>query len=494
VDEPRADPGPIELPAEEFRQLGHDLVDEIADFLESLPRRPVAPGESPREVRAALGDRPLPEQGEPPEQLLREAAELLFEHSLLSGHPRFLGYIIGAPAPIGALGDLLAAAVNPNVGGFSIAPIATEIETQTVRWISELVGYRKGCGGLLVSGGNMANLVGFWAGMRATLGPSIREQGVGALHPRVYVSEHTHTWIQTAADLAGIGTEAIRWVPTDDELRMDTSALGEQIRADRAAGEQPFLVVGAGGTVGTGAVDPLAELAEICRAEGLWFHVDGAYGAFAACLTDVPEDLKALALADSLALDPHKWLYIPVEAGCALARDRAALYDAFSYRPPYYHFDHEDEEPLNYYELGPQNSRGFKALKVWLALRQVGREGYARMIGEDCELARELYRAAAAHPLLEARTTGLSITTFRYVPEGEAGDDDYLNELNTELLTRLERGGETFMSKVVIDDRVYLRACIVNFRTTAEDVRALPGIVCATGAEIHAALRAGSRA
>ena len=490
MDELRAAPGQIELPPEEFRRLGHDLVDEIADFLETLPQRPVATGESPREVRAALGERSLPDHGEPPSQLLHDAAELLFEHSLLSGHPRFFGYIIGAPSPIGALADLLAASVNPNVGGFTIAPMATEIESQTVRWISELVGYRPGCGGLLVSGGNMANFVGFWAALRDRCGASIRTQGVGGLRPRVYTSTFTHTWIENAADLSGLGTGAIRWIPADERQRMDTSALRERIRADREVGDQPFLVVGAGGTVATGSVDPLAELAEICREENLWFHVDGAYGAFAAGLPDAPEDLKSLSLADSVALDPHKWLYIPVEAGCALTRDRDVLYGAFSYRPPYYHFDHEEEEPLNYYELGPQNSRGFKALKVWLALRQVGRDGYLNMIGEDCELARELYRVADANPLLEARTQGLSITTFRYVPEEAAGDDEYLNELNSALLTQLERGGEAFVSKAVLDDRVYLRACIVNFRTTADDVRALPEIVCRVGAEVHAGLRA----
>ena len=370
--------------------------------------------------------------------------------------------------------------------------MATEIETQTVRWISELVGYRAGLRRPARQRGQHGELRRLLDRTAREVRCAVRADGLGTLRPRVYASTQTHTWIQNAADLSGLGTAAIRWIPTDDRLRIDTSALRERIEADREAGDDPFLVVGAAGTVGTGAIDPLPELAEICRAEELWFHVDGAYGAFAACLPDAPDDLKALAEADSLALDPHKWLYIPVEAGCALARDPAALYDAFSYRPPYYHFDHEDEAPLNYYELGPQNSRGFKALKVWLALRQVGRQGYARMIGEDCELARELYRSVDAHPLLEAGTTGLSITTFRYVPEDAAGDDEYLNELNDELLTQLERGGETFVSKAVIDDRVHLRVCIVNFRTTADDVRALPEIVCRVGGEVDAALRAGT--
>jgi aromatic-L-amino-acid decarboxylase len=437
-----------------------------------------------------LGDRTLPEQGAPPEQLLRDACALLFEHSLLSGHPRFWGYVVGAPAPIGALADLLAAAVNPNVGGFVLAPMATEIEAQTVRWIAELVGFPTDCGGLLVSGGNMANFVGFLAARGAGAGRPIREQGIGSPPLRVYASSETHTWIQKAADLFGLGTESIRWIAIDHEQRMDVAALRAQIAADRKAGDVPLVVVGAAGTVSTGAIDPLDELAAICREEGLWFHVDGAYGAFAAALPEAPPALTALREADSIALDPHKWLYLPVEAGCVLVRDRQRLVDAFGYRPVYYHLARDQEdEPINYFELGPQNSRGFRALKVWLALRQAGREGYVRMIAEDCALARELYRVVEAEPDLEPGTTSLSITTFRYVPENVAGDDAYLNDLNAELLTRLESGGEAFVSNAVVDGLFYLRACIVNFRTTVDDIRALPGIVRRVGSDLHAELR-----
>ncbi|MDQ3875491.1 MAG: aminotransferase class V-fold PLP-dependent enzyme [Actinomycetota bacterium] len=483
--------GEIDLAPTEFRRLGHELVDELSDFLESLPTRPVTPGESPREVRAALGEGPLPERGAPAEELLRETADLLFQHSLLNGHPRFWGYIVGAPAPIGALADLLAATVNPNVGGFVLAPMATEIEAQTVRWLAELVGFPSDCGGLLVSGGNMANFVAFLAARRAGADWNVREDGAGRRRLRVYVSRETHTWIEKAADLFGLGTGAIRWIATDARQRMDLTELRRQIAADRVAGDTPLVVVGAGGTVSTGAVDPLDEIARVCRAEGMWFHVDGAYGAVAAATPDAPPELKALSEADSVALDPHKWLYAPVEAGCALVRSREALLDAFSYRPPYYHLAREQEdEPINYFEYGPQNSRGFRALKVWLALRQVGREGYVRMIGDDIRLARELHDIVQAEPELEPGTTSLSITTFRYVPEGAAGDDEYLNELNAELLTRLEGGGEAFVSNAVVDGRFYLRACIVNFRTTLEDVRALPAIVKRLGAEAHSELRA----
>lgn len=483
---------PIDLEPEQFRALGHRLVDRVSDFLASLPERPVAPGETPDEVRAVLGDGPLPEEGTAAAELLEEASSLLFDHSVLSGHARFWGYIVGAPAPIGALGDLLAASVNPNVGGWAIAPMATEIEAQTVRWLAELVGFPRDCGGLLVSGGNMANFVGFLAARRAAGGVEIRERGTGGERLRVYTSAETHTWVQKAADLFGLGTEAIRWIPTDGDLRMDVGALRDAIEADRTAGDRPFLVIGTAGSVMTGSVDPLPELAALCREQELWFHVDGAYGAVAAMLPDASDDLKGLALADSLALDPHKWLYAPVEAGCALVRRHDALTETFAYRPPYYHLSDDENAPINYHELGPQNSRAFRALKVWLALRQVGRAGYVRMLGEDVALARELHRVVEATPELEAITQGLSITTFRYVPEGVDSGDPYLDELNERIVTLLEGGGEAFVSNAVVGGRFVLRACIVNFRTTAADVRALPEIVRRAGAEAHADLRNSS--
>ena len=237
-----------------------------------------------------------------------------------------MGYITSSPAPIGMLADLLAAAVNPNVGGWELSPMASEIEAETVRWVAELVGYPADCGGLLVSGGNMANFLCFLAGRRAMLGESPRAAGLGgAGRLRVYASEGTHTWIQKAADLFGMGTDSIRWIGTDESLRMHVPSLREAIRRDRAAGDRPIMVVGAAGTVGTGAVDPIGALAAVCRDEGLWFHVDGAYGAPAALLPDAPADLKALRLADSVAVDPHKWLYAPLEAGCVLVREAHRL-------------------------------------------------------------------------------------------------------------------------------------------------------------------------
>ena len=487
----KADRAPLDMSASEFRASGHDLVDRIADWLEGLPRGPVVHDESPAAVRAAVSaEQPLPQDGCDARTLVEDAAQLLFQHSLFNGHPRFFGYVTSSPAPIGALGDLLASAVNQNVGAWRLSPAATEIEAQTIRWIAELIGFPTGGDGILVSGGTMANFVCFLAA-RAAKAADVRTGGLrgapAALH--VYASTETHTWIQKAADLFGLGTDAIRWIDVDGAQRIDVAALERRIAADRDAGALPFLAVGTAGTVSTGVVDPLADMAAVCRRHDVWFHVDGAYGALAARVPGAPADLRALSEADSVAVDPHKWLYAPLEAGCALVRRRGDLLRAFLYHPSYYHFDHE---VTNYFDYGPQNSRGFRALKVWLALRQVGWSGYRQMIGDDMRLSRHLHALVREHPDFEALTQHLSITTFRYVPRDLAGSpdaEDYLERLNQELLSRVERSGDAFLSNAMVNGRFALRACIVNFRTSQADLEALLPLLSRLGAEADRALR-----
>jgi len=484
------------MDAATFRGLGHRLVDQLADFLESVPGRPVTRDESPSAVRDALDlNGPLPESGTDAGLLLERTAELLFDHSLLNGHPRFFGYITAPPAPIGILGDLLASAVNPNVGAWVLSPAATEIESQTVRWIAALIGYPVDCGGLLVSGGNMANFVGFLAARAAKARWDVREHGVAAepvRRLRVYASSETHTWIHKAADLGGLGTASIRWIPTDARLRMDVAALRRRIEADAAAGDLPCLVAGTAGSVSTGAIDPLPHIAAVCREHDVWFHVDGAYGGFAAAVPAAPDELRGLSLADSVAVDPHKWLYAPLEAGCALVRNPDMLRAAFAYHPPYYHFE---EYATNYVDCGPQNSRGFRALKVWLALRHVGAAGYRTMIAEDIRLSQAMADAVGRHTELQLFTQALSITTFRYVPPdlranvGEEAVERHLDALNRELLDRLQRGGEVFVSNAIVGGRYLLRACIVNFHTARADVEAVPEIVARVGRDVDADLR-----
>jgi glutamate/tyrosine decarboxylase-like PLP-dependent enzyme len=436
----------------------------------------------------------------PIDALLETTAPLLFDHSVHNGHPRFFGYITASAAPLGALADMLAASVNSNIGLWDLAPIASEIETQTIQWLAEFVGFGGGaagdCGGLMVSGGNMANILAFLAARRAAAGADIRERGVSEDDRRmtVYCAAETHTWIQKAADISGLGAAAIRWIATDRQQRMDIEALRNQLDQDIVDGFRPFMVIGTAGTVSTAAVDPLPAINDIAREYDLWFHVDGAYGAPAAVLPEADTDLKALALADSVALDPHKWLYAPLEAACVLVRDHQSLLDAFSYHPPYYRIDNDSENSgLDYFELGLQNSRGFRALKVWLGLRHWGRAGYVELIRNDIARTRELFEAARDHAELEALTLNLSIATFRYVPTDlepdVAGVGEYLNELNEALVAELQAGGEVYVSNAIVDGSYALRACIVNFRTTSDDIAAVPGIVVRAGRELDRALR-----
>jgi len=491
---------PLEMSPQEFREAGYRLVDRIAGFLEEMPNGPVTRVETPVALRELLGPAALPEKGSDAGALVEQAAELVTRHSLFNGHPRFWGFITSSAAPIGALADMLAAAVNPNLGGWILSPVSSEIERQTVRWIAELIGFPANGGGLLVSGGNMANMVGFWVGRRVKTPWDLRTKGFdeAGRATRVYVSGETHTWIQKAADLSGLGTDAIRWIPVDRELRMDTDALRRQIDADIAAGDLPLMVVGTGGSVSTGAIDPLREIAEICREYDLWFHIDGAYGAPAAVLPEAHEDFQAIQVADSVAIDPHKWLYAPLEAGCALVRDPQQLRDTFSFHPPYYpdQVESADDAPIYYHEFGPQNSRGFRALKVWLGIRQAGRQGFIRMIRDDIRLTRLMYERASEHPELEAITLGLSIATFRFVPPDidrtQPDAEAYLDDLNRQILDAMQNGGEAFVSNAVIGGRYALRACIVNFRTDAVDVDALIELAVRLGREVDAAARPDS--
>ena len=340
----------------------------------------------------------------------------------------------------------------------------------------------------------MANIVGFLAARAAKAGTDIRRAGVRAVaHPlRCYCSEETHTWIQKAADLSGLGTDSIQWIPCDKRRRIDVSRLRAQIKHDRERGEQPFLVVGTAGSVSTGAVDPLPELAALCGEEGLWFHVDGAYGGLAANVAGAPDDLKGIALADSAVIDPHKWLYAPLEAGCVLVRKTQDLLNAFSYHPPYYNFE---TDAINYFDLGPQNSRSFRALKIWLAFQQAGRAGYLQTIADDISLAQHAFRLFNEHPDFEAVTQNLSICTFRYIPRslraglGSEETEAVLNRLNQTLQNQVEAGGEAFLSNAVVDGKYLLRMCIVNFRTSLDDIELLPKHIAELGARTFAAMQ-----
>jgi glutamate/tyrosine decarboxylase-like PLP-dependent enzyme len=478
----------INMSGEEFRKLGYELTDKIAKLLDEIDKKKVTSGLSPVKIRELLNtDIALKDSGSKSEEIIDRAAALLLEHSLFNGHPRFWGYITSSPAPLGILADYMASAINPNVGGWTLSPVATEMEVQTIKWIGELINY-KADGGILVSGGNMANFVGFLAGTRAKLGQDIRRFGLAGRTPKIYCSAETHTWIQKAADLFGFGTDATVWIPTNENQQMNADELQKRIEKDKKHGSEPIMVIGTAGSVSTGAIDPLYEIGAICREHNLWYHIDGAYGGFAACLPERFPELEAFQDADSIAVDPHKWLYAPLEAGCTLVKYAHTLPDTFSYHPPYYHFG---VEAVNFVDNGFQNSRGFRALKVWMMLQQVGSGGYKEMIAEDCDLAKHLYEILPRYKELERFTYNLSITTFRYIPEElrkkakEESTSKYLDDLNKNIQAKLESGGDFFVSNAVINGIYVLRMCIVNFRTSKFDVEALPERVIELGRELH---------
>jgi glutamate/tyrosine decarboxylase-like PLP-dependent enzyme len=483
---------PIQISKEEFQKIGHQLVDDIANFISTIEDRPVTTGESPSQLQKLLSQTTLPENGSDPSGIISNATELLFKHSLFNGHPKFLGYITSSPTPIGILAEMLATTVNPNVGAQILSPMATEIEKQTVKWLAEFIGVSPTYGGLLVSGGNMANFTAFLAARTAKAPKSIKEDGLtNAGKLVVYCSKTTHTWIEKAAVLFGLGSKSIRWIPADSQNKMDTKILDQTIREDITSGCKPIMVIGTAGDVSTGAVDNMKEIAAICKTYDLWFHIDGAYGIPAAVIPALTPLFEGIAEADSIALDPHKWLYSPLEAGCTLVKNPQHLIDTYSSHPEYYNFGNADMTQ-NFYEYGLQNSRGFRALKVWMALQHVGRNGYVKMISEDIELAALLYEEATKHPELEAISHSLSITTLRYVPldyQDQDKNDKYLNKLNETLLNTLQQGGEVFLSNALVKGNYCLRSCIVNFRTSKKDIKEIIEIIVREGRSVHKQLQ-----
>ena len=479
----------IEIEKQEFEKIGHKLIDTISNFNNTIADKPVTKGEVPKEIQKLLGSKKFPQKGTPASELMTKASDLLMSHSLLNGHPKFMGYITASPAPIGALGDLLAATINPNVGAYILSPMATEIEKQTIQWLAEFIGVSSDYGGILVSGGNMANFTAFLAARTAKFPSNFKEEGIANVSQKmiVYCSKATHTWIEKAAILFGQGTNSVRWIETDANNKMDIKALKLTIQKDIENGHKPFMVAGTAGDVSTGVVDNLEEIAAVCKLYDLWFHIDGAYGAPAAIIPELKKMFKGIKEADSIALDPHKWLYSPLEAGCTLVKNPKHLIDTYSSHPEYYNFSNQEAEQ-NFYEYGLQNSRGFRALKVWLMLQQVGRSGYVDMISEDISLAKLMFDKAKKHPNLEAMTQNLSIATFRFVPENFhkiEGKEAYLNQLNESLVNKLQQGGRAFLSNALIDKKYCLRGCIVNFRTSAKDIEEIIEIIVEEGQRIH---------
>jgi aromatic-L-amino-acid/L-tryptophan decarboxylase len=475
----------LDITDEALRELSAQAVALVLDYFTRIAELPVFPDTTAAQISEQLSAT-LPAEGEPLERLMADCRALIGA-SRHNGHPRFFGYVASPSTPVGAFADLLASALNQNVTSWRSAPAATLIEQTVVRWLGQLIGYDESAHGLLTSGGSLANLNALLIAHRVKAGVEASRQGLwNARSPMtVYASDQVHFSILKAADVLGLGSEQVRLLKADERFRLDVRALRERLASDIRAGLKPFCVVASAGTVSTGAVDPLLEIAEVVKEYDLWLHVDGAYGALGALDETKRPLFEGIKRADSVSLDPHKWLYAPVDAGCLLFRDPSRVRSAFSPGEADYVKVHEEiaDEAFAFWDYGIELSRRFRALKIWLMLRYYGIERTAKAIAADNQLATELAGHIVASEDFELLApVELSICCFRYVPtrlrkrlmseaekERESANTE-LDELNARIMHRVQRGGKAYLSNATIRGRYALRACITNFRTTSADI------------------------
>jgi len=475
-----------------FRALAHRMVDDTLDHLAGLRDAP-AWRRMPDEVRASIRGEPLPWEGAGAEAAYRDYVERVRPYPNGNLHPRFWGWVQGTGTPLGAMADMLAAALNPHLAGFDQAPAL--VEHQVVAWLAEVVGMPPGASGVLVTGGTMANVLGVAvarhvAAQRA--GFDVREDGLqrgGRPCLTLYASAETHGWARKAAELLGLGARALRTVPVDAADRIDLGALAAAVRADRRAGHLPCCAIGTAGTVNTGATDDLAALADFCRGEGLWFHVDGAFGALARLSEELRPLVAGIERADSVGLDLHKWGWLPFGCACALVGDAALHRAAFATAPVYLAGAARGviAGGLPFADRGVDLTRGFSALKVWLSLKAQGASSWARLIEQNVRDARRLAALVDAHPELELLApAALNVVCFRYAPPGAPDDapGDELDAINREVLLRVQESGTAVPSGTTVRGRYAIRVANVNHRSRPEDFDALVEAVVRFGREV----------
>jgi aromatic-L-amino-acid/L-tryptophan decarboxylase len=455
-----------------MRALGHRMVDDMLTFLQTVRERPVWQP-IPSDVKDFL-HQPLPQESQGAQEAYRDFVANVLPHPMGNIHPRFWGWVIGTGTPFGMLAEMLAAGMNPNVGGGD--HVANYVEAQVIDWCKEMLGYSPQASGLLVSGGSMANLVGLTVARNAQAGFDIRKQGLTASPRRLvmYASREAHSSIQKSVELLGLGNESLRQVPVNADFQIDLRELKNAIAQDRAAGHQPICIIGNAGTVNTGAIDDLNALADIAAREHMWFHVDGAFGALASMSPQMRAWFAGIDRADSLAFDLHKWMYMPIEVGCALVKNESAHRHAFALSPDYLTHAERGLEGGNIWfsEYGVQLSRGFRALKVWLSLKEHGIQKYVRLIEQNVAQAQYLAQLVDAAPDLERLAPApLNIVCFRYRVNGM--DDPALNQFNQELLMRLQESGVAAPSHTMLNGKYAIRAAITNHRSRREDFELL---------------------
>ncbi len=474
---------------EEFRALAHEVLDAALRSLETRSEQPVwtpvAAG-----TKAAL-QRALPAKPDGAARVCKEMVESILPYTTGNTHPRFFGWVHGAGTPIGVMADMIAAVMNANLGGREHGAIY--VERQVIEWCRTLFGFPEGTSGLLLSGTSMATLVALAVARHGATGGQVKRHGVAPFPDLVgYCSSEAHGSVAKAFEMLGLGGEALRAVPVDEAYRMDPAALAEAIAADRRAGLQPFCVVASAGTVNTGAIDDLPALADLCAGEGLWLHVDGAFGALAALSESLRPRLAGIERADSLAFDFHKWMHVPYDAGCVLVRDGRLHRAAFATRADYLVSSSEGMaagEPW-FCDYGPELSRGFRALKVWATFRTYGTQRLGESIAANCALAEYLAHRVAAHPELQLMApVSLAIVCLRYESPGMA--EAALDALNAQIVTSLQNGGVAAPSVTTLNGRTVIRVNITNHRTRRKDIDILIDEIVATGGRIAAPVDAG---
>ena len=445
-------------------------VDFLADYFDRLETRPVLVPTTSRAIRGRI-DEPLPMAGADLGALLDTVRNVISEYSRHSGHPRMFGYVASPGTAITAIGNMIAAAMNINVTAWRSAPSGTDLERLTIDWLKEMLGYPAPAGGLLTSGGSMANFAALGAARSAKAGANVVRDGVAAAGRRMclYVSEESHFSMAKAAGMLGLGESNVRAVKTDERLHIDLADLERLVAADLAAGHLPFCAVANAGTTATGAFDPLAEVADFAHRHNLWMHVDAAYGGFAALAPSARHFFAGIEEADSVTLDPHKWLYLPVGCGCVLYKDPAAARAAFSHGADYTRpIGLEHDEAFAFWDYCPELTRPFRALDLWLLIKFAGAGRLGKAVEENIACAKyfeELVKASDDFEMLAP--VELSVFCFHYVPKGFTGDLDVFNE---RLLVTLQRAGSTYLSNARVRGRFALRGCVLNYRTTKADM------------------------
>ena len=475
----------LDVSSEALNEISEQATQLVLEYFTSVSQRNVVAQNHSGKTRSALNVE-LASEGVPLNKLIDECRTII-GLSRHNGHPRFFGYVASPSTPIGAYADLIASTLNGNITCWRSGPAGTEIEQIVISWLGSLIGYDEDARGLLTSGGSMANLIALLVASRRKSGDKTARTGLwnSGTPMTIYASTEVHMSIAKAADILGFGRDQVRSVACDARLRMEVGALRKRIETDLEEGLRPFCIVASAGTVNTGAVDPLKEIAAVAREYDLWFHVDGAYGAPAVLDSHRKHLFCGLDQADSVSLDPHKWLYVPVDAGCLLFRDEATVKAAFNTEDADYIKVHGliDDETFAYWDYGVELSRRFRALKVWLTLRYYGVRQIAEAISGDIALAgylSELIERAGDFEL--AAPVELSICCFRYVPaliqermvEASASELNQINaeldQLNERILSVVQKGGRAYVSNATVNGRFVLRACITNFRTTKADI------------------------